>query len=131
MTLDKQTVRSIAAETQMALQDVATKYGLTVKVGGGRFDPEAGTYTPKVSFQSEDTAAIEWSRYAVEFGVKPEDFGRNITLQGRQFQLVGINVRAPKFPFLGESGGKVYKLTEAAVCTALGRPVSPMAWSHR
>jgi hypothetical protein len=121
MALDKQTVTRIAAEAQIALNAVAEKYELTVKVGGGSYDPEAGTFKPRVEFVSEDAGAVKFLRYASLFGLEPTDFGKRITLKNRTFSITGINPRRPKFPIDIEevSTGKVMKATESSVKAAL------------
>lgn len=39
---------------------------------------------------------LDWNRDCVSCGLKPEDFGAVVTLQGTQFRLVGLNPSRPK-----------------------------------
>lgn len=114
--VDKALVQRIAAEVQTALDEVAARHGLTVKVGGGRYDPEVGTFSPKITFTAADAEAKAFAILAPEFGLKAEDYGRKITVKGRTFKVVGLNPRASRFPLMGEAeDGRQFKLTESVL----------------
>jgi hypothetical protein len=116
MNIDKDKVREIQADIKTVLEGVAAKHGLTVEVGGGRFD--ASQYIPKVTFKAPGADRAAFERDAGQVGLAADDFGRIVTLSGgRRFELLGINLRRPKYPILARNldDDKVYKLTEAAV----------------
>jgi len=128
--IDRSAVAEINKATEQALKEVAERLGINVKVGGGKFDPETGTFTPKVIFSVEGADKNEWDRtVGLIYSNHPkqwlteDDFGAVITLNGKKYQLTGINLRAPKFPINAKclSDGKYYKLTEAGVKRSMGR----------
>lgn len=119
---DKVTVRKLAEEAQELLKPLEEKYGIKIKLGGGTFTP--GDFTPKITFKVSDADQQEFKRYASLVGLEPEDFGRTFVAGGKTYKLTGINLRARKFPIQAVNlrDGKTYKMTEASVLNALGRP---------
>jgi len=128
-TIDRNSVKEINKAVEVALQEVAQRFGLNVKVDGGKFDPTVGVFFPKVEFSVEGSAKKDWEQSVhLLYSNRPvwltgDDFGAQITYNGRKFELVGINLRAPKFPINAKclADGKVYKLTEEGVKRAMGR----------
>ena len=121
-SIDKAACKAIDAEARAALEQVAEKLGLTVKLGGGSYDPTTGTYTPRVTFSVDGAEARAWAQVAALVGLAPDDYGREIAYGGiGRVRLVGINLRARRFPILVErvDDGKVYKVPEASVAAFL------------
>jgi hypothetical protein len=120
--MDKAACRAIAAEAKIALEAVAEKMGLSVKVGGGSFDPTTGTFKPKVEFAMDGADRRAFERDAVLVGLESSDFGRQITVRGKRFTINGINLRASRFPVVGKGAdGKTYRFPEATVLGAFKR----------
>ena len=115
--IDKATVRQIAEEAREALQAVAEAHGMTVKVGGGSYDPTIGTFKPKVEFSLGDAERLEFERNAPFYGFQAEDYGRQFMNPNGTFKIVGFNNRAPKRPILAEhvTTGRRYRFPESAV----------------
>ena len=128
--IDRKTANDISKATEAALKAVAEQFGINVSINGGKFDPQAGTFAPKVEFSVEGADRYEWettvhlirSNWRNQW-LHKDDFVAVITLQGKKYELVGINLRAPKFPINAKclTDGKIYKLTEAGVRRAMGR----------
>lgn len=125
--IDKAACRQISSEALTALQTVADAHGLTVAYEGGRFDPNVGTYTPKFTFSLAGAAQASWDRSCRLIGLLPEDFEQVVTVNGSQFKLTSINLRASKFPVeaVKVSDGKGYKFPERVIVSALGRTPAP------
>lgn len=123
--MDRNAARVISQEAQDALQRVVQKYGLTLKVEGGRFDPYAGTFSPKITFGvvSEDGADADerqFKQYASLYGLKPEHFGCTFYSRGTAYKVVGLAMSRSKYPVRGQSmGGKVMLFTADAVARQL------------
>jgi hypothetical protein len=115
--MDKATATAIGKATEEALQSVAAQFGLTVKVKGGKYDPAAGTYVPKVEYAAHDTAEREWKRYADMFGLEADDFGKRFYLRGELYRIVGLNFSAKKYPVLAMRtvDGKVFKFPAQSI----------------
>lgn len=119
MMMDRAKVKEINEGTREALEKVAERFGLTVKVGGGKFD--SGTFTPKIVYAEQGNDRVEFEDNAWKVGLRETDFERVVTIQGTRYKLVGINLRAPRYPIVAVdlASGKQFKLTEASVQAAL------------
>jgi hypothetical protein len=124
--MTKQFVQQLAREAEEALKAVAEKHGLTVRYAGGKYDPTAGTFTPKVEFANADSGQKKFEQFARGFGFTPEDYDAEFTTTNGTYRLVGLNPRAPKYPVLARNvrDGKTYKMPERIVLAAMGRPVN-------
>lgn len=130
-TIDRNAAKLISAACEEALQEVAERFGLTVSLRGGSFDPSAGTYKPKVEFAMADSAEKSFARdcrYIYADGdfdkpLVPSDFGAEFVSQGRTFKVVGVNLRAPKFPILAEdvANGQTYTFGNGVVKTIIAK----------
>ena len=122
--IDKAACRFIAAEARKVLEAVAAESGLTVKVGGGRYDPATGTFSPKVEFSVEGADRRAFDLDAPLVGLEPADFGRSFTVRGRTFTVKGINPRASRFPIIATAeDGAGFKFSESVVKAALAQEV--------
>ena len=136
--MDVVTCQVIERETKAALQEVAKKFGLTIKMQGGKYDPTVGTFAPKVEFaieganEKEFVQSLKYLRTNRGFGANekqwlfPEDLGVEFKRGSDTLKLVAIHTNRPKYPFECEivsvgSKGKRILLTEEGVMQALGR----------
>jgi hypothetical protein len=122
--IDRNTAEQIGAACKEALAEVAEKFGLTVTLRGGSFDPSVGTFSPKIVFAVADAAKNEFAEYAAMFLLEPEDFGREFTefpTGGRTFKICGIKPRATKRPILATEvvSGKRYAFPSEFVAKQL------------
>ena len=118
--MNKNEARALMWDVETALKQVAERHGLTVVVGGGSFTDVS--FKPKVEFREAGAGAAEWRRLASWYSVDPAAYEKVITVNGRRLKLVGINTRAPRFPFIGEDPtGSKFKLTVDAVTRGLER----------
>ena len=115
--MDKAAANQLSAATRIALEEVASRFGVDVQVGGGRYDPTAGTFMPKETCTESGGAEREWHQYAPLVGLDADAFGREFSSRGQQFRITGINLRASRFPVLAVQvgTGKTYKFPEAAI----------------
>ena len=124
--MDRNAVRALNAELREAIAAIAAKHGVTASAGTASFDPYAGSMRVKVEFQVAGAAEGNFARDCRALGttVQAEDLNREFTtLSGQTYRLTGINLRAPKYPFLATeiATGKSYKLGQATVERALRR----------
>ena len=119
--MNKALARQIGEETQAALAAVAAKHGLVVTVAGGKFDPNLGTFSPKIEYAAPGSAQKEWDRYCKLIGLEPEDFGTTVVLSGKAFTLTGITLRRRAYPVDAECGGKSFKLSTDHVLAGKAR----------
>ena len=92
-----------------ACQKVADTYGLTV-VDGGLRDMNLRTgfeFGVRVGIPLSDGSIFEPEKAMFEilaenYGLKPEDFGREFSTGSETFRIVGIETRRPKYPINAE-----------------------------
>jgi hypothetical protein len=118
-SIDRPTIKALSGEAEAALQAVANKYGLALKMGGASFTDSDAKISFSLSVEGADEAAF--ARYAQFYGLEASDFGREFTAGVRRFKLVSINTRRRQYPFTGTDvkSGKAFKFTAEAVKAGL------------
>lgn len=115
--MDKNKARLIADDLTAMLNAVATKHGLTVKLGGGTFD--GNTFKPKIVFSEAGSAKSDFERYAPSFGLAATDFGKTFYCSGRPFTVTGLRLKARKRPVEAIStDGRTFLFTTEALRSA-------------
>jgi len=122
------TCREVEDAIRSALEGVAERYGVGVKVSGGRYSPT--TFSPKVEFAvigadglAEGSEVKAFRLYAGSYGLKPEDLGRTFSYSGRSFTICGLNPRAPSKPIMARDAmGRGYKFNNRDVARLLNAP---------
>lgn len=95
--IDQGACRTINAALDFAAKQVAEVYGLTVKVGGGKFDPRAGTFAPKIEFALQEIGGVDrdkavWDMHCASYSLKPEDFGKVFKGAKGEYRIIGFNL---------------------------------------
>jgi hypothetical protein len=106
---NKATLATLRPEVQAALDAVAAKHGITLRLGNIGFSPDGGSFTSKVEGKVEAIAsAAEEARfreYAEMYGYDPDKVAA--TPQG-EAKLVGFNPKARNKPWIMAIGDKRY-----------------------
>jgi hypothetical protein len=128
---DRKNCKLIQDEAAAALQAVAAKYGLAVTQHGGTLGDLqfVAKFAFKVTDQKAvaDTAKAEWDSSCHYFsGLRPEDFGAEISWGGRKFVITGLMLSRSKKPIkVRDTGnGKDYVFADKDVARLLGRGVT-------
>ena len=121
-------LKEISKEIELALEEVGNKYGLDFSMGGIKFSPTTFHCKLEAAITSEEGSTIEEVKFkqnAIYFGVKPEDYQKQVFLYGKRYNLIGIKPSAHKYPFICKecNTGKRYKFPKHAVTNALGHTV--------
>lgn len=110
--MNKQQAVEIGDAVKVALSEVAERFNMTVEMKGGRYDIDAGTFTPKVEFKSADSERVKFERDAYAVAVSPDLFGKTFEHQGKKFTVSGLNLRAPKYPLQArDEQGRTFKFS--------------------
>jgi hypothetical protein len=120
--------KAIEAEMLRACAEVAARHGLMVEGLGVqamdlRWNFEFGV---RVSIPLPDGSTLDPKRLlfealAEEYGLSPDDFGREFSTGQEWFRVAGINPRRPKYPISATRlvDGKGFKFTAANVAMLL------------
>lgn len=120
--------KAIEAEMLRACAEVAVRHGLVAEGLGIqamdlRWNFEFGV---RVSIPLPDGSTLDPERMlfealAEEFGLSPDDFGREFSAGQEQFRVTGIDPRRPKYPISATRipDGKGYKFTSENVALLL------------
>lgn len=96
--INPQARRTVQEELLLAAQAIATKHGMTAKIGSSTYDE--ATYTPKIAFTfpelvKEKTDMVV-KRYAPLLGLPEDVIGKSYISKGRTFTVTGLNPSKPK-----------------------------------
>lgn len=115
--MSKAAAKDLGAAIEDALADLAEEHGLKIEMKGGRYDPQVGTYEPKITLSIDGAEEREFGLVSSAFGLKPGDYGARFDYNGSTFRLTGLSTRRPKYPVIATklADQKRYKLPEGAL----------------
>jgi len=120
--------KAIEAEMLRACAEVAARHGLMVEGLGVqamdlRWNFEFGVRAsiPLPDGSTLDPERLLFEALAEEYGLSPDDFGREFSTGQEWFRVAGINPRRPKYPISAKRlvDGKGFKFTAANVAMLL------------
>lgn len=117
--LTKKEFAAFRQETEQALQAIAEKYNVNIKAGNISYTNT--NFNLKLEVTKKDIGGksfeqVEFEKYCFLYGLKPEDYKKQFTLDGKTFTLTGFKPRARKMPVVAISqDGKGYKFGEDTV----------------
>jgi len=100
---NRQNCRTIDNAINDALKQVEAQFGVTIKIGGGRFS--SNEFTTKITVSTgdgTDAAKEKFGLYAFRYNLKNSDFGKTFTSNGEIFRISGIKPRGKKYPIMAE-----------------------------
>ena len=118
MSFDKNLAKKIAEESQIALENIAKKYGVTIKNNGGTLGENDFTMKMKVEVVN---AVKKYDPYVYQMFNLPQDIiGKTFTNRGVNFTITELNTKAPKFPVNAvDENGKGFKFTAESIRSVL------------
>jgi hypothetical protein len=124
-TFDRTNLRLLRDDVQSALNAVAEKYGIDLRLGTGRFASENVTFNLEGSVIGAEGVvtreAAEFRQYADVLALEASDLGKTFQYRGQPYEIVGARLSNSKYPVLAKNrNGKVYKFRVADVREALG-----------
>jgi hypothetical protein len=120
-TFNRTMAESLAASARCAVAQVLSDHDVQVALKGTRYGADRVTVTLELTRTGVDLNKKHFEQAAHLFGLQPDDYGKRIKLDGREFVVIGLSLSRPKFPILARCArsGKEFKLTEGAVRRAL------------
>lgn len=122
---DKANLQALRTEIEAALAAVAAKHGISLKLGGMRYQATSFSVTLEAAAASADGSptgkeAEAFRSLAEFFGLKANDLGRTFESRNGQHKIVGLRGRSDRAPIITETpDGKRYKWDAAIVATLL------------
>jgi hypothetical protein len=123
-TFDRDTLREIRADIEVALKLVSAKHGVQFKTNGIRFTPTTFKVTLEASLGADADAAAR-TLFERETALTPLKgcFGRTFEYFGKTYTVCGYNRRSTRTPVRASTGGKTYRLPLMTVLQGLGLEV--------
>lgn len=128
MELDRDTLRKISADIDVALMAIQKKHGLEkLAVNGGNFDRN-GTFTLKVDGTMCGALSKEAKAYNIERGYDKElpALGTVFTTRGVRYSITGMKPRGSNIICEDLGSGKKYLFHTASVKAACGTITFPI-----
>lgn len=128
MELNKETVKRIQGDIQVAVQSVAQKYGIKIANAGGSFGSLDATLRLKITAtgdNGETTDQRNFKTYAKSYGLEESWLGKTFALHGgKEVKILGLLPKRVKYPILVRytATGKEVLLTVESVQRGLGKP---------
>jgi len=114
-SIDRNTCKFLREQLDEALSAMALPLGLTAKAGSARYDGNTVDFKVTLALAGHDANRTEFDRCCIAFGLTPEDYGKEFQFRRKTWKLVGIKIRASKYPIIAEREGKRWKLPREAV----------------
>lgn len=120
--------QKLEAEMLEACAAVAARHGLKVEALGitamnlrWNFDFGVRVSIPRPDGTTVQPERVLFEVMAPEYGLQPEDFGREFSSRGERFRITGIDPRRPRYPVSAVRipDGKGYKFTAENVAALL------------
>ena len=125
--LDKPTVRYIRDRLRSTLNPLAQELGIVIDLGSITFRKSNGRVQLRIALQDANGQPITeendaFRHFAILFGFKATDLGKQFIIDGKPFTICGFNRRSRKYPIIATSeDGDEYKFSCGVVLQALGR----------
>lgn len=127
--LDRQNLKLLRSEIDVALKSLGDKYGIAFQAGNASFTYNNATFklecnTIGVGGEVIDKDMAEFKSYGSMYGLKDTDLGRLINYNGNIYTVKGLRSSSKKFPIIAKrQDGKMFKLPLSAVKPSSLTPV--------
>jgi len=131
MNINKESVVAFRKDFEATVKNLEKMYGVSLELGPITFNEmmfktkltvtKTDLVNTKTGEVKNDKEAIAWHMHASRYGFKPEDFGREFSINTRKFIITGIKPSRHKYPITGIQKGtqRQFKFTTAQVINAL------------
>ena len=99
-TFDRQTIKTIRARIEEALDAVSEELGVSVEVGNCSFADRTATLKVELTTANQDgvhesKGEIDFALHCRRFGLSPEDMGKVFSSKGKIFHICGLKPTSP------------------------------------
>jgi hypothetical protein len=124
----RRNLRELRAEVDEALERIGRGHGVAIQVGSGSFTGAAARFKVELRITenpAERIEAAEFRRHAALLGLRPDDLGREFTIQGTAYRIIGAKLSRRKYPIIAENArGTKYAFSAQEVRRALSPRIS-------
>ena len=124
--ITKETCKNFRKDFELAMKELEAKYEISIKLGNISFS--STDFTAKVTAnvigeEANEKEESEFKSYAKIYGFEPNDYGKEVTIQGRRFKFVGFNHRCSKniCSIKEIATGKLFKCPDVTMKLALSK----------
>jgi hypothetical protein len=119
--VDRATCQMLGRELEQAIDEVLKRHGFERGRTNRTYGEYFGLKIQATRIGAEKPEASDWKRYAPLFNLPEDAIGKTISMGGRQFEISGLNTRAPKNPVMLReiNSGKSFKAPASSVLFAL------------
>lgn len=117
-TLDKNRIKVISSDIESALQEVAKKHNLDIRLGSGSFNSANFTTKVECRLKANSKAAMEHNASLAKMMGLPEDIvGKSITIKNEVFKITHLDPKKPKFAvgLKSENGREVFTTVQGVL----------------
>lgn len=125
--MTRERVKLLAEDVEAAVQEVAERWGLSVKYGGGNYAPTSAVLKFEFAVVAADgrvlsREAMDWAVHAPRFGLPKDGVGKQFATHNGVYQIEGWKPANTKYPILAKrTDGKQFKFDVWTVKRALAR----------
>jgi hypothetical protein len=122
--ITKELCKNFRNDFNTAMKELESKYGIAITLGNISYcstDFSAKITANVTGDEAKEKEKAEFESYAKFYGFEPEDYGKEMTLQGKRFKFVGFNHRCSKniCSIMEITTGKLYKCPDTTMKIAL------------
>lgn len=124
--ITKETCRNFRNDFNNTIKELEEKYKISIELGKISYDD--AKFTAKITAnvigeEANEKEREEFEQYAKLYGFNPEDYGKEVVIQGKHFRFVGLNHRCPKniCKMAEISTGTGYKCPDTTMKNALAK----------
>ena len=125
MTFTRNDVKLMRDELQKELDEFAAERGIKITFGNATFNDTEIHFKVDIVGAGEDNERERWVEQSKYFGLSADDYGKEITVGGERFKVVGIKPKARKNCIIIEqiSNGKRYVISRDTFVRCGGKDV--------
>ena len=119
-SMEQSEARKLSQEMIAVLKQHFPEHTLGIE-GRSTYDDTSLVVRVRITSPGVDPARALFELHAESFGLRPDDFGTQITVGARTVTISGIRPRASKHPVIVKEGSKGFYVSDQVVRKALGR----------
>ena len=112
MEINKITLKEFRAEFVKAVTPLAEKLNIQINAGAIAYEQTGFRFRVEVvnAGNPEEAQKLSFEKHCGSYGLKKEDYYKELKYNGKTFNLVGFKPKSSKYPLIAILNGKRYKL---------------------